>query len=143
MHASALRGVMPRRGARNATRRLARGHDFRAESVTRRDFLARECSLSCPATLEPARERKQGLEVRGFNERDASHARSLLHWPVMAAGQASRPVPAVDQKASLEIASPPPRVAKARQGMGLMVDFKNRTEPSANRKFAPPGCRLQ
>ena len=35
------------------------------------------------------------------------------------------------------------RVAKARQEAALMLDLRNRTEPSPNRKFAPPACRLQ
>ena len=37
----------------------------------------------------------------------------------------------------------PLRVASARQGVGLMLYLRKWTEPSANRKFAPPGCRLQ
>ena len=47
------------------------------------------------------------------------------------------------QYESDEMISPNARVAIARQGTGLMEDFRKWTEPSANSMFAPPGCMLQ
>jgi hypothetical protein len=48
-----------------------------------------------------------------------------------------------DQNESLEMTSLKARVASARQGIGLMLDLRKRTDPSPMRKFEPPGWRLQ